>query len=77
MSDELRDAVRRKLSFTQTLRAVAWSFFGVRKGSEHQNDVDRLNPVHLIIAGIAGAALFIGALVALIHWVVDSGIARG
>ena len=27
----LKAASRRKLSFFQTLRAVAWSFFGVRK----------------------------------------------
>jgi hypothetical protein len=31
MSDGLKDAVQRKGSFLQTMRAVAWSFFGVRK----------------------------------------------
>ena len=31
--DELKDAVKRKMSFWQTLRAVFWSFIGLRKGA--------------------------------------------
>jgi hypothetical protein len=31
--------------------------------------------VHVIIAGIVGAAIFVGLLVALIRWVISSGIA--
>ena len=71
----LRQAVRRKLSFFQTLRAVAWSFFGVRKSSEYEKDVSQLNPVHLLIAGVLAALLFIGALLALVRWVVGTGVA--
>ena len=74
--DGLRAATQRKLSFLQTMRAVAWSFFGVRKASDYENDVNRLNPVHLVIAGLIGAALFIGALLALVSWVLSSGIAK-
>ena len=55
----LRDAVARKGSFLQTMRAVAWSFFGVRKAAGYEKDVSQLNPVHVIIAGVAGAALFV------------------
>ena len=72
----LRAASQRKLSFLQTMRAVAWSFFGVRKASDYENDVNRLNPVHLAIAGVIGALLFIGALLLLVTWVLDSGIAK-
>jgi len=49
---DLREAAQRKGSFVQTLRAVAWSFFGVRKGSEYEKDVARLNPVHVVVAGV-------------------------
>lgn len=77
MSEDLRDAAQRPLSFWQTLRAVAWSFFGVRKGAEYERDVARLNPVHVIIAGIIGAALFVAALVMLVRWVIGSGVAAG
>ena len=57
------------------MRAVAWSFFGVRRRTDYERDVQRLNPVHLIVAAIAGAAVFILALVLLIRWIVSSGIA--
>ena len=77
MSKDLRDAAQRPLSFWQTLRAVAWSFFGVRKGAEYERDVARLNPVHVIIAGIIGAAVFVAALVMLVRWVIGSGVAAG
>ena len=75
MSGELKSAVQRKMSFWQTLRAVAWSFFGVRKSSEHEKDVNQLNPVHLIIAGLVGAAVFVAVLVLLVRWVISSGVA--
>ncbi len=77
MSDDLREAAARRGSFLQTMRAVGWSFFGVRKSAGYQNDVEKLNPVHVIIAGILGAGLFIGALVLLVGWVVGSGVAAG
>jgi hypothetical protein len=73
--EELREVVSRPMSFAQTLRAVAWSFFGVRKGAEHERDMAKLNPVHVIIAGVFGAALFVLALVLLVRWVIGSGVA--
>jgi hypothetical protein len=57
------------------LRAVAWSFFGMRRSADYAADVQRLNPVHVIIAGVLGAALFVGLLVLLVRWVVGSGVA--
>ncbi len=69
----LRGAVQRKGSFTKTLKAVAWSFFGVRKSRHYEEDLAQLNPVHLIVAGLLGAALFVLALVLLVRWVVSSG----
>ena len=71
----LRQAVRRKGSFLQTLKAVAWSFFGVRKGADYERDVSELNPVYLVIAGIVGALLFIAALVLVVNLVLASGLA--
>jgi hypothetical protein len=76
MSKELREAVRRPASFGQTIRAVAWSFFGVRKGAEHERDVAQLNPVHVIVAGVIGALVFVFALVLLVQWVIASGVAK-
>jgi Protein of unknown function (DUF2970) len=75
MSD-LRQAVQRKASFLQTMRAVAWSFFGIRKGSEYRKDVAELNPLHVVIAGVVAAATFVIALVVLVNWVIASGVAK-
>jgi len=44
MSEDLKQAAQRKGSFLQTLKAVAWSFFGVRKASGYEEDVAKINP---------------------------------
>ena len=62
-------------TFLQTARAVAWSFFGVRRAADLEEDVQRLNPVHVVVGGVLGAALFVVALVWLVKWVVGSGVA--
>lgn len=72
----LKEAVRRKGSFLQTMRAVAWSFFGVRKSSDYEQDVGKLNPVHVVVAGVLAAILFIVLLVLLVNWVIGSGVAK-
>ena len=77
MTTPLKDAVARRGSFWQTVQAVAWSFFGVRRSAEYERDVSRLNPVHVVIAGVIGAALFVAALVLLVNWVIGSGVAGG
>jgi hypothetical protein len=73
--EDLKQAIRRKGSFWATLRAVAWSFFGVRKGSDYDKDVSQLNPLHVIVAGVIAAALFVTGLILLVRWVVNSGAA--
>ncbi len=75
MSDDPKNPAARKGSFLQTMQAVGWSFFGVRRSADYAQDVAKLNPVHVIIAGIFGAALFVAALVMLVKWVVGSGVA--
>ena len=74
---DLKEAAARPVSFLQTIRAVAWSFFGVRRGKDYENDVAQLNPVHVIIAGVIGALLFVLLLVLLVHYVISSGVAQG
>lgn len=71
----LRDAVQRPPSPLQTMRAVAWSFLGIRRASDYAEDVQKLNPVHVVIGGVVGAVLFVGAIVLLVRWVVASGVA--
>jgi hypothetical protein len=67
---EMTDPRPRSAGLAQTAKAVFWSFFGVRKRAHYEQDAGSLNPVHVILMGIAGAALFIGVLLAIIKFVV-------
>ncbi len=58
---------QRKASFGATMKAVFWSFFGIRKRSDYEKDSASLNPIHVIVAGLIGVLLFIGVLVALVR----------
>ena len=71
----LKEAAGRPGSALQTMRAVAWSFFGIRRSDGHREDIEKLNPVHVVVAGVLGAALFVTVLVLLVRWVVGSGVA--
>ena len=57
-------------SLLQTVRAVAWSFIGIRKNSGYQQDLSALNPFHIIVVALAGVALLVGGLMLLVRWVV-------
>jgi hypothetical protein len=61
---------QKKAGFLQVVKAVAWSFLGVRRRADLESDAANLNPVHLIIAGIIGAVLFIVVLLLIVHAVV-------
>jgi len=74
-SDVVAHPGRRKAALLRTLLAVVWSFLGIRKSKDLERDVSELNPLHLVIAGIVVAALFVGALIALVNWVIKSGVA--
>jgi Protein of unknown function (DUF2970) len=69
------NAPQRRSTFLQTIGAVAWSFFGVRRAADYERDVQRLNPVHVVVAGLIGAVVFVAALVMLVKWVLSSGVA--
>jgi hypothetical protein len=71
MSDDLKELAQRKLSFFQTLKAVLWAMFGVRKGSNYQEDIAKLNPVHLIVAGILLTVFFVVSLVKIAGWAIS------
>jgi hypothetical protein len=68
--DDLKQASRRKMSFAATVKAVLWSFFGVRKKSDYEKDTAQLNPVHVIIAGVIAALIFIATLIVIVKLVV-------
>ena len=62
--------LERRGSVLQTVRAVAWAFLGVRKNADYQHDMGRLNPLHVVLVALVAVGLFVGGLVALVHWIV-------
>ncbi|CAN5769416.1 DUF2970 domain-containing protein [soil metagenome] len=73
MSDPVKPVTpvaARKGSLLHTIRAVAWSFVGIRKNSGYQDDLAKLNPLHVVAVAICGVVLFIVGLMFLVNWVV-------
>ena len=64
-------AHRRSGAWLRTLKAVLWSFIGLRSRQEFNKDMAQINPIHLITAGLLLAVLFVLGLLALVHWVVQ------
>jgi hypothetical protein len=62
-------ATPRRGSLLRTVKAVAWSFVGIRKNSEYQEDLGKLNPFHIIVVALLAVALFVVGLIVLVNWV--------
>lgn len=60
----------RKGSLLRTVRAVAWSLIGLRKGSEYEKDIAKLNPLHIIAVGLVAIFLLVIGLIGLVNWIV-------
>ena len=59
-----------RASLLRTVQAVLWSFIGVRKNADYQQDIETLNPFYTIGVAIAAVLLFVLGLIALVNWVV-------
>ena len=60
---------QRKGSWMATINAVLWGFLGVRRQSDYQSDIAKLNPLHIVAVGIVMAFLFVFALILLVNWI--------
>ena len=59
-----------EMSFFRAVKAVLWSFIGIRKNSSGQEDMAKLNPFHVLVVGISLALMFVLGLIAFVNWVV-------
>jgi Protein of unknown function (DUF2970) len=53
----------------EVAKAVFWSFLGIRKQAAHEKDAVTIKPVHAILAGIIGAAIFVLTLIMLVRYI--------
>ena len=59
-----------KISLMRSVKAVAWSFLGIRKSSEFQEDIDKITPLHVLGVGLIAGLLFVVGLIVLVNLVV-------
>ena len=62
---------KRKGSLLGTVKAVLWGFLGVRRNADYQDDIAKLNPVHLVVVGLIMAVVFVFSLILIVRWVVS------
>jgi len=60
----------RKTSPLRVFRTIFWSFLGIRKRADTQEDFAGITPVQIIIAGVIGALIFVTTLIVLVRFIV-------
>jgi hypothetical protein len=59
----------RRSTVASALKAVFWSFLGVRRHRDYEADTQRLKPQHVIIAGLVCALVFVLILFGIVKLV--------
>lgn len=59
-------------SLLRSVRLVAWSFLGIRSRKGYQEDLARVNPMHVVAVGLVGALILVLGLIGLATWVVGN-----
>ncbi len=60
------------LAILRTVKAVAWSFIGLRGSTDAEQLTEKLNPLHVIAVGLVLVFMFVGALAVFVKWVVPT-----
>lgn len=58
--------------FLISMRAVLWGFLGVRKRSGQDADMASISFVHIVLAGVLGAIIFMTILLLIVKAVVSN-----
>ena len=61
----------KKSGFLKSMKAVLWAFLGVRKKAGLQDDVASLSFIHINIAGVFGALVFMAILLLIVRAVLS------
>ncbi|MFM1807272.1 MAG: hypothetical protein RL212_1531 [Pseudomonadota bacterium] len=60
------------MMFLISMRAVLWGFLGVRKRSGQDADMASVTFVHIVLAGVLGAVIFMTILIFIVKAVVSN-----
>ena len=70
MSAENITTVVKRSSVLRSLKTVEWSFIGIRSSAGFQEDVAKVNPLHVLLAGVITVLVLVVSLIGLATWVV-------
>ena len=70
MKESDKPVPRPQTSIFRTVKAVAWSFVGLRARGAFEEDIKSLSLLHIIVVGLLGIFVFVAALVLLVNWAV-------
>ena len=57
-------------SLLRSLKTVAWSFIGIRSHAGFEEDAAKVNPLHVLLAGVITVLVLVLSLIGLATWVV-------
>lgn len=60
----------KKRGFGETVKAILWSFIGLRRKSDYEHDAEHMNPVYVVLAGVLATLCFIGLLILVVKFAV-------
>ena len=72
-SPQQQPDANREAGFLQVIVAVFWSFFGVRRRAAGERDMVTIKLLHVVVAGLLGAALFVFVLIVLVTIITRKG----
>ena len=61
---------RQKLGPWRVFKAVLWSFFGVRRSRDYEEDITHLTLLQVVFAGVIGGVLFVLTVLLVVNLVV-------
>ena len=57
-------------TFWRSVKLVVWSFAGIRSRKGYQEDLAKVNPLHVVLVALGTIFLMVLGLIGLVHWVV-------
>jgi hypothetical protein len=70
MAGKPQAPIVQKTSFLRSVKLVAWSLLGIRSRKGYQDDLARVNPLHVLLVGFVAVLLLVVSLIGLVNWVV-------
>ena len=55
----------------RSVKAVAWSFLGIRSKAGQEGDHAGLKPLEVVAVGLVGVFMLIGVLATIVNWAVS------